>query len=374
MERLEKEFPGLSGFWEEMAHTPQDPLWHGEGDVLTHTRMVWDALVETDDFQALPDDRRRTLSLAAALHDVGKTVTTRREDGRLVSPRHGAIGARMARKFLWMDQGLCGAPDRMAFRETVCGLIRHHTLPVHAFAREDGAMVLARFAESPATVRMLCLLSEADVLGRIASDTRELREQVLLSAALAEEMGCLDGCVPFASDVTRRAWFSGRRVAPGQPLYDDAWGEVVLMCGMPGTGKDTWIRETLDLPMISLDDIRRELRISPTANQTEVVREAKQRAKELLRKKVPFVWNATNLTQAIRGEQVALFEGYGAAVRIVYLETDWNTNRERNRDREAAVPEEKLEKMLSILEPPMPWEARIVEWITGENERWGKYI
>lgn len=362
MERLEKEYPGQGGFWEEMAHTPQDPQWHGEGDVLTHTRMVWDALVEMDAFQALPDDRRRALSLAAALHDVGKTVTTRQEGGRLVSPHHGAVGARMARKFLWMDQGLCGAADRTAFRETVCGLIRCHTLPIHALEREDGAMMLARFAQSPATVRMLCLLSEADALGRIAPDRRELREQALLTAALAEEMGCLDGSVPFASDVTKRAWFSGRGVTPDQPLYDDAWGEVVLMCGMPGTGKDTWIRENLDLPMISLDDIRRELNIQPTENQAGVVRDARRRAKELLRKKMPFVWNATSLTQAIRGEQIALFEGYGAAVRVVYLETDWNTERERNRNREAAVPEEKLEKMLSILEPPLSWEARCVEW------------
>ena len=36
----------------------------------------------------------------------------------------------------------------------------------------------------------------------------------------------------------------------------------------------------------------------------------------------------------------------------------------RNRNREAAVPEESLEKMLSILEPPSPWETRNVEWIT----------
>ena len=27
-----------------------------------------------------------------------------------------------------------------------------------------------------------------------------------------------------------------------QELYDDTWGEVILMCGLPGTGKDHWIR------------------------------------------------------------------------------------------------------------------------------------
>ena len=111
-------------------------------------------------------------------------------------------------------------------------------------------------------------------------------------------------------------------------------------------------------------ELRRELGIAPTENQMAVVKEARQRAKELLRKKQRFVWNATNLTQLVRAEQINLFESYGASVRIAYLETDWQTNRERNRNREAAVPEVNLEKMLSILEPPSPWEARNVEWIT----------
>lgn len=65
----------------------------------------------------------------------------------------------------------------------------------------------------------------------------------------------------------------------------------------------------------------------------------------------------------MRGERISLFESYGASVRIVYLETDWKTNQGRNRNRHDAVPEEKLEKMLGILESPQAWEARNVEWL-----------
>lgn len=362
--KLERKYPALHAFWEEMRSTPQNPRYHGEGDVLSHTQLVMEQLMALDGFGRLSDGQRGMLLLAAALHDAGKPVTTRMEDGALVSPHHAAAGAQRVRAALWKDCGLCGSAQKQTFREGVCALIRHHSLPVHALSREDGALQLAKFAESPATAAQLCLLAEADVLGRIAPDVQNLREQVLLCAAMAEEAGCLHTPMAFASGVTKRAWFSGRKLAPSQPLYDGTWGEVILMSGLPGTGKDTWIRAHCELPMISLDEIRSELCVAPTENQTAVIKEGRARAKELLRKKQPFVWNATDLTQQVRAEQIGLFEGYGASVRIVYLETDWSTNQARNRSRNAAVPQEKLEKMLSILQPPLPWEAREVEWVT----------
>ena len=82
-----------------------------------------------------------------------------------------------------------------------------------------------------------------------------------------------------------------------------------------------------------------------------------------LRKHQPFVWNATNITRDTRQKQISLFERYGASVRIIYLETDWNTQLERNRGREAEVPVEAIEKMLGKTVPPMPEEAETVEWI-----------
>lgn len=362
MKDYSKIYPGMEAFWIEMERTPQNPLYHGEGNVLVHTQMVWEALTKLPAFAHLPSDRQEVLSLAAALHDVGKPRTTRMEDGAWVSPHHSSVGAHMVRQFLWQTQDLCGTEAAFRFREGVCSLIRRHGMPVHAFDQPDGVMQLAKFAEGPATAEMVCLLAEADLLGRIASDTPELLEKVQLSEELAKENGCYHSPMPFASPVTKRAWFSGRNVHPSQPLYDDHWGEVILMSGLPGTGKDTWIENHCDLPMISLDAIRKEWHYDAAENQTPIVKEAKERAKELLRKKQPFVWNATNLTEMVRGEQIQLFESYGASVRIVYLETDWKTNSSRNRNRREAVPEAKLEKMLDILEPPSPWEAGRVEY------------
>ncbi len=111
MKSLRIHYPGMEAFWEEMRKTPQNPLYHGEGDVLTHTGMVVEALMNMPAFAALPDEQQKMLSLAAALHDVGKTRTTRMEDGAWVSPHHSSVGAHIARQFLWQDQNLCGSDE-----------------------------------------------------------------------------------------------------------------------------------------------------------------------------------------------------------------------------------------------------------------------
>ena len=101
----------------------------------------------------------------------------------------------------------------------------------------------------------------------------------------------------------------------------------------------------------------------PTANQGPVANIAKEQAKEHLRQHRPFVWNATNLTRTMRRQLVGLFESYGAAVSIVYLETPWPTLLSRNADRPYAVPEAVIATMLSKLEPPRPYEATRVTWL-----------
>ena len=91
-----------------LGDTPQEPRWHGEGDVLTHTRLVLEALEAAPEFWALDVERRAALWLAALLHDVGKAACTRLEGGAWTSPHHGQAGARLVRALLWREYGLAG--------------------------------------------------------------------------------------------------------------------------------------------------------------------------------------------------------------------------------------------------------------------------
>lgn len=362
------EASAAGSFFAALSHTQQNPLYHGEGDVYTHTRMVCEELLQLPGFQKSSEKQRMILFLAALLHDIGKIRTTRQEDGVWKSPNHSAVGSLLARKFLWGECGLCGTKEKQMIRESVCGLIRHHMIPGHLFEQEKPERRLLQIASegmlvTDFTLDSLLILAEADAKGRLAKDLPEMLEKIELCRMLAEENGCLQKPYPFASDFTRRAYLSGRNVLPDQDLYDDSWGEIILMSGLPGTGKDTWIREHFsEFPMVSLDEFRRSMHISPTDPQGPVIQAAHEQAKEYLRKKQPFVWNATDLTLDIRQKQISLFERYGASVRILYLETDWETQMERNRSREEAVPAPGIERMLSKIIPPLPWEAKAVEW------------
>ena len=90
---------------------------------------------------------------------------------------------------------------------------------------------------------------------------------------------------------------------------------------------------------------------------------AYSRARDFLRNHTPFLWNATNITVDIRNRQLSLFMQYGAAVRIVYLETSVDEQYRRNRDRLAVVPEEAVTRMRRHLVLPTIHEAQHVEYI-----------
>lgn len=353
----------------ELAGIPQDPVFHGEGDVLAHTRLVMDELERLPFFLSLDKAGRETMRLAAALHDLGKRTCTRIEDGRWISPNHSAAGAKMAREFLIGQSGLCGTPQALAQRETVCALIRWHMRPVHigmdgVSGRLPREMASLGGLARGFTLELLAALSEADCLGRTADDVPRLLEAVELFKMAAEDERCLRGPRTYPDAYSRYADLTGKSSCPDVPAYNNAWGTVVMMSGFPGTGKDTYIAHNYPgLPMLSLDEIRRELGVASGEDEGTVARTARERAREHLRQKKPFVFNATNLSSAVRNRWIGLFHQYGASVLIVYLETDWQERERRNLSRADSVPEAAVARMLRDFTPPTFSEAEEVEWI-----------
>ena len=137
----------------------------------------------------------------------------------------------------------------------------------------------------------------------------------------------------------------------------------LLMSGLPLAGKDSWIEQNnTKLPVISLDEIREQLRLPPPKNSGKIAQIATEQARNFLRKKESFVWNATNLTEETRQRLINLFAGYGARVHILYLEIPYQKLIARNQKRARYIPEPVLEDMIKKLELPASWEAYTVNF------------
>ena len=148
-----------------LAGVPQDPGWHPEGDVGTHTMLVVDAAARIATRDNVTGDDRAVLVFAALSHDFAKATTTllREREGKMrwTSWGHEADGGPMARGFL----------ERIAIKsaivDRVVPMVENH-LASSSIGREATPRAVRRLAMrlAPATITDLLRLIEADHSGR----------------------------------------------------------------------------------------------------------------------------------------------------------------------------------------------------------------
>lgn len=178
------------------------------------------------------------------------------------------------------------------------------------------------------------------------------------------ELDCYERKPVFANEYTRLRFYQGARVWQKDCLYDETEFPVYLMSGLPLAGKDTFIREYLkDIPVISLDDIREEWGIGPEDGSGAVAAEARERAKVYLRKKQPFVWDATNIVSDTRRKLYSLCEGYGARVTVFYIEAPYEQLLKRNQIRKRSVPVPVIDRMIGKMDMVEPSECYSVKYL-----------
>lgn len=348
--RIPWDYLSQQSWAQAMQGCPQNPVYHGEGDVWTHTKLVVEALRADPDYWALGEAERRVLFWVTLLHDVAKPqCTTKDWDGNWTSPHHGPKGAVRARRLLWE----MGHDPRE--RELICNLIRFHMQPFSLIDRPDWEGRLAQMAccIEPQKMWLLTLQARADARGRVCSDLPKLLDQVSLFGQLQQEF--FQRFVPFFGDSDCRVRFFSpsslrdphirRRVEHGC--------QVTVMSGLPASGKDTWVaRHGQGLPCISLDDLRRQRGLGGGESPAGLIEQARERARELLRLDQEFIWNATNTSREIRGKILQLLRDYRASIRIVHCEVSAIDLERRNSQRENPVPAVAIEKMLGQWEPP----------------------
>lgn len=170
----------------------QEPEWHPEGDVFTHTLHCLDALATDPEWIQSPRERRQVLSFAVLAHDFGKPATTelveKRGQMRWTSPRHAIVGLEPTDSFL----GRIGAPNRIA--PVVKPLVQYHLAHHDAGERSPSDSQIRRLARKlvPASLQDLLMVMRADCLGRPPREDPNTIERIALIATRAQELSVAD--------------------------------------------------------------------------------------------------------------------------------------------------------------------------------------
>ncbi len=331
---------------EKLKNIKQNPYHHGEGSVYCHTKLVCEVILEKD-FFALKGSQKNILFTAALFHDIGKLYCTKIENGSIVSPFHSKKGEKLFRAFFYKNESF-SIPVKE--REQIANLIAFHMLPMHFLQKENMDFSLIR-ASWCVEMKLLYFLALADIQGRICHDKRALLQTVFYFGEYANEMECFDRKKAFANDYTKWKYFQNHTIGHCCQLFDATSFDVVVLCGLPLAGKDTYIKKHLGhMHCISLDDLREKYKISPSEGSKKIVQMATEKAKQSLRKKQDFVWNATNIIFDTRQKLCQLFSNYGARVTFVYIEGEYTALLHRNEVRERTIPENVLNQMIDKMD------------------------
>jgi tRNA nucleotidyltransferase (CCA-adding enzyme) len=238
-----RHFPEIAA----LRGTPQDPEWHPEGDVFTHTQHCLDALVVLPEWTAAAAPRRRMLILAVLAHDFAKPATTVRAEKRGVlrwtSPGHEAAGGPLAAAFLHR----IGAP--LELDAPVTALVVHH-LAHHNGAAGFSAASVRRLARrlAPATIDDLALVMRADANGRPPLTSLDIHARIGELTAAAHALALADAA-PRPLMLGRHLIALGQK--PGrefQPILEEAFEAQLDGAFADEAGGRAWLRQRLGLP------------------------------------------------------------------------------------------------------------------------------
>ena len=103
---------------------------------------------------------------------------------------------------------------------------------------------------------LIYILAKADVLGRICDTQPELMYRLELYRELCLENDCFYQPRAWYNDHSRFRYFWSEETYPSE-IFDDTTHEVVMLCGIAGSGKDTaYQQHYAHLPDVSQDQNR----------------------------------------------------------------------------------------------------------------------
>jgi len=135
---------------------PQEPKWHPEGDVWTHTLMAIDKMAELK-----RGDKKEDLKLLFAVlcHDFGKATHTQIKPDKISAWGHELAGVELTKKFMYR---LTNEHD---FIKDIAILVKYHMIPTQYFNNRVKNRTIRKLS-TKIDIENLVTVARADFLGR----------------------------------------------------------------------------------------------------------------------------------------------------------------------------------------------------------------
>ena len=349
----------------KLQETSQSSTWHREGNVYIHLQLVTQVMEKLLSINNIEKGSEEWIMcvMAAICHDLGKADTTKWSDEKndWTTKNHGVVGERITRNLLFDED--------IILREKICYMVRHHMTLHHVLDKPDKTnKKLIKLSHGIVPIKYMLWLKEADSRGSINDiETEEvINEKLNIIYDKVCTLSCYTQPYSYVENSQLIRNFIGYEGEVVNKTNDFC---VYILCGFPGCGKSTYIKNNLnDIMVISRDIIRQELGIGGATlkNDKKVVgtREEEDKVSEIFNKKMieccenkeSFILDNTNLKYQYRKDYLLKIMKYNPKVKIIYVEAP-NYIKDCIERRKGEIPKKVYNRMENNFDFPQLYEC-----------------